>query len=448
MQTYFDELNSDSLNYLSGFGNEFESEDPNCSGALPIGQNSPQICSYGLYAEQLSGTAFTAPRTSNRRTWLYRKKPSVAHQPFNLYEKNLNSNLNEVITSPNQMRWMPFKLEKNDVDFVDGLKIISGAGDVRSRNGLQIYIFTFNKSMNNRAFYSSDGDFLIVPQLGNLIILTEFGSLVVEPQQICIIQQGMRFSVGKEKNQKDCRGYILEVFDNHFELPSLGPIGANGLANPIDFKVPTARNYNFNCTNFEVVNKFQNNLFVAKQDFNLFNVIAWRGNYVPYKYDLRKFMTINTVSFDHCDPSIFTVLTCPSTKPGTAIADFVIFPPRWSVATKTFRPPYYHRNCMSEFMGLIVGSYEAKVGGFNPGGATLHNMMTPHGPDADCYDKASTDDLKPCRVAEGTMAFMFETSLSLSVTKWGQDTCEVLDKEYYKCWQKLEEKFDKSIKQT
>lgn len=263
-------------------------------------QNSPQICSYGLYAEQLSGTAFTAPRTSNRRTWLYRKKPSVAHQPFNLYEKNLNSNLNEVITSPNQMRWMPFKLEKNDVDFVDGLKIISGAGDVRSRNGLQIYIFTFNKSMNNRAFYSSDGDFLIVPQLGNLIILTEFGSLVVEPQQICIIQQGMRFSVGKEKNQKDCRGYILEVFDNHFELPSLGPIGANGLANPIDFKVPTARNYNFNCTNFEVVNKFQNNLFVAKQDFNVFNVIAWRGNYVPYKYDLRKFMTINTVSFDHC----------------------------------------------------------------------------------------------------------------------------------------------------
>lgn len=253
------------------------------------------------------------------------------------------------------MRWMPFKLEKcDDVDFVDGLKTLSGAGDVRSRKGLQIHIYTFNASMQNKAFYNSDGDFLIVPQLGNLIVLTEFGTLFVEPQEICVIQQGMRFSIGKEKNQGHCRGYILEVFDDHFELPNLGPIGANGLANPIDFQTPTAFRYDFKCENdFEIVNKFQNNLFVAKQDFNVFNVIAWRGNYVPYKYDLRKFMVINTVSFDHCDPSIFTVLTCPF-KPGTALADFVIFPPRWSVATNTFRPPYFHRNCMSEFMGMLT----------------------------------------------------------------------------------------------
>lgn len=263
-------------------------------------QNSPQVCPYNLYAEQLSGTAFTAPRSSNRRTWLYRTKPSVAHLPFEPYKKKLNWNLDEVVTSPNQMRWAPFKLEKS-ADFVDGLQTLSGAGDVRARNGLQIYIYTFNKPMENRAFVNADGDFLIVPQMGNLIIVTEFGTLVVEPQEIAVIQQGMRFSVGMEKQQEHCRGYILEVFDGHFELPNLGPIGANGLASPHDFKVPTAQKYAFKLSgHFEVINKFQNNLFVAKQDFSVFNVVAYRGNYVPYKYDLRKFMVINTVSFDHC----------------------------------------------------------------------------------------------------------------------------------------------------
>lgn len=248
----------------------------------------------------MSGTAFTAPRTSNKRTWLYRTKPSVAHLPFEPYVKKLNCNLDEVVTSPNQMRWAPFKLEK-DVDFVDSLQTLAGAGDVRARNGLQIYIYSFNKSMEKRAFCNADGDMLIVPQLGNLIVLTEFGTLVVEPQEICVIQQGMRFSVGKEKQQEHCRGYILEVFDNHFELPNLGPIGANGLASPFDFKVPTAKRHTFEFSgHFQVINKFQNNLFVALQDFSVFNVVAWRGNYVPYKYDLRKFMVINTVSFDHC----------------------------------------------------------------------------------------------------------------------------------------------------
>lgn len=337
--------------------------------------------------------------------------------------------------------------------------------------------------MVNRAFYNSDGDFLIgehlnaflcfpsqfslffvclfvfqVPQTGTLDITTEFGRLSVAPNEICVIQQGMRFAVHVTGPS---RGYILEVFDGHFRLPDLGPIGANGLANKRDFLTPVAWFEDREVPGFEMVSKFQGALFVAIQGHSPFDVAAWHGNYVPYKYDLTHFQVINSVSFDHCDPSIFTVLTCPSLKPGTAIADFVIFPPRWSVQERTFRPPYYHSkfsnlnfktfqhtpvisaagNCMSEFMGLIFGKYEAKEGGFQPGGASLHSMMTPHGPDRACFEGASNAELKPQRVADGTQAFMFESSLSMAVTKWGEKTCEKLDAKYYECWQGLQKHF-------
>lgn len=426
------------LTYLSGFGNEFSTEDPRCPGALPVGQNNPQKCAYGLYAEQLSGSAFTAPRETNKRSWLYRIRPSALHHPFKKTDRGLiTHNWDDIPPNPNQMRWHPFDLPKGKKDFVQGLTTICGAGDPKGRHGVCIYVYTCNTSMaEDRCMYNSDGDFLIVPQQGPLLITTEFGRMKVDPNEICVIQQGMRFSVDVEGPS---RGYVLEVFDGHFTLPCLGPIGANGLANPRDFLTPVAWFEDREVKQFTVISKYQGHLFSATQTHSPFDVVAWHGNYSPYKYNLSHFVTVNTVSVDHMDPSIFTVLTCQSTKPGVAIADFVIFPPRWGVADKTFRPPYYHRNCMSEFMGLIHGSYEAKEEGFRPGGATLHSMMTPHGPDADCFEKASNCDLKPQRVAEGTMAFMFESSLSMAVTKWASEN--KVDDTYFSCWQPLKKHF-------
>ncbi|XP_048396816.1 homogentisate 1,2-dioxygenase isoform X2 [Stegostoma tigrinum] len=417
-----------SLKYMTGFGNEFSSEDPSCPASLPKGQNNPQVCPYGLYAEQLSGSAFTCPRYNNKRSWLYRIVPSVLHKPFtSIPQGNLSYNWDEINPDPNQ-----------------GLHTLCGAGDIRSRNGLAIHIYACNSSMENKSFYNSDGDFLLVPQKGSLLITTEFGKMLVEPEEICVIQQGMHFSI---QVFEETRGYILEIFAGHFELPDLGPIGANGLANPRDFKVPVAWYENRKIpTGFTVISKFQGKLFAAQQDFSPFNVVAWHGNYTPYKYNLQDFMVINSVSFDHADPSIFTVLTAKSTRPGVAIADFVIFPPRWGVADHTFRPPYYHRNCMSEFMGLIKGHYEAKEEGFLPGGGSLHSIMTPHGPDAECFEKASKADLKPERIADKTMAFMFESSFNMIVTKWGLQTCNCLDKSYSKCWQPLKNNFNPNWK--
>ncbi|CAG9863356.1 unnamed protein product [Phyllotreta striolata] len=429
------------LRYLSGFGSEFSSEDPRRPGALPVGQNSPQRCAYGLYAEQLSGSAFTAPRSENKRTWLYRIRPSVVHRPFRISDnRNINHNWDEEEPNPNQLHWHPFDLPVGGekTDFVDGMHTICGAGDSKCKTGIAVHVYSCNVSMGNRAFYNSDGDFLIVPQTGELLIKTEFGRLRVAPNEIAVVQQGMRFHV---EISEPSRGYILEVFGRHFELPDLGPIGANGLANPRDFLAPAAH-YEDVDGRFEIVAKYQGRVFSCEQDHSPFDVVAWHGNYVPYKYDLSKFMVINSVSFDHCDPSIFTVLTCQSDRKGTAIADFVIFPPRWSVQEHTFRPPYYHRNCMSEFMGLILGEYEAKRGGLAPGGATLHSIMTPHGPDAGCFEAASAEPLRPARVADNTQAFMFESCLGLSLTKWGAKTCDKLNPDYYKCWQNIKKQFD------
>lgn len=434
--------NWNELKYLSGFGNEFASEDPQCPDSLPSGQNSPQVCPYGLYAEQLSGSAFTAPRKTNQRSWLYRILPSVRHSPFSIIKNTLVTNKwDEELPNPNQLRWKPFDLPNDDanVDFVEGLATVCGAGCPRTRNGVSIHIFSCNRSMEKKAFYNSDGDFLIVPQKGVLYITTEFGKLKVSPNEICVIQQGIRFSVDIDEPS---RGYILEVFDNHFCLPDLGPIGANGLANPRDFLTPVACFENLKDVSFKIINKYQGSLFEAAQDHSCFDVVAWHGNYAPYKYNLANFNTMNTVSFDHADPSIFTVLTCPSLKPGTAVADFVIFPPRWAVAEHTFRPPYFHRNCMSEFMGIICGAYEAKES-FKPGGASLHSMMTPHGPDFNCFEAASNAELNPIKLANRTMSFMFESSFSLAVTKWANKTCDKLDPDYHKCWSKLKNNFEK-----
>lgn len=428
-----------SLQYHPGFGSEISSEA--LPGALPVGQNNPQKCPYSLYCEQLSGTAFTAPRASNKRVWLYRIRPSVMHSPFQRLANNLTNDFSSWPPNPNQLRWKPFILPEKETDFVEGLHTVCGAGDPKVRNGIAIHVYTCNKSMGDKCLYNADGDFLIVPQQGSLHVLTEFGRLEVAPNEIVVVQQGQRFSVDVSGPS---RGYILEVFGSHFQLPDLGPIGANGLANPRDFLCPVAW-FEEREVEYTVVSKFQGALFTAQQNHSPFDVVAWHGNYYPYKYDLSKFMVINAVLFDHCDPSIFTVLTCPSTTPGVARADFVVFPPRWCVQEHTFRPPWYHRNCMSEFMGLIHGKYEAKEEGFMPGGATLHSIMTPHGPDADAFSKATAAELKPVKL-DSTQAFMFESMFSMAVTEWGERTCHTVDSDYYKCWQGLQKHFDPSFK--
>lgn len=424
--------------YNCGFGNDFSSEA--LSGALPIGQNSPQQCNYGLYAEQLSGTAFTVPRKSQQRSWLYRMRPSVVQdRPFEIVQHDHINSKTTFIHTPNQMRWDPLPLPSQDkiVTFIDGWCTIAGSSESGSitKHGIAIHMYTANTSMKEAAIQNSDGDLLIVPQQGTLVIQTEFGFLQVSSLEICVIPRGIKFSVSLPDGPS--RGYILEVYDGHFELPDLGPIGANGLANPRDFLYPIAAYDDNIATTFSIYNKFANQLWKTTIKHSPFDVVAWHGNYLPYKYDLTKFNTINTVSFDHPDPSIFTVLTCKSQIPGVAIADFVIFPPRWGVAEHTFRPPYYHRNCMSEYMGNITGIYEAKEKGFLPGGSSLHFLMSAHGPDREAYEKASKTELKPQRIAENCMSFMFESSLFIGVTLFAMNHSTV-QRDYYKVWEDLE----------
>jgi homogentisate 1,2-dioxygenase len=424
------------LQYQSGFGNEFASEA--IAGALPSGQNAPQRSPLGLYTEQLSGTPFTAPRVANRRSWLYRIRPSIMHMPYREISHGLlrTSPFNEVVTSPNQLRWDPIPIPGGKTDFVDGLMTLAGNGDAASHSGMSIHVYVANESMRNRCFYNADGELLIVPQLGSLLFHTEFGDMKVAPGEICVIQRGIKFQV--ELLEPQARGYISENYGALLRLPDLGPIGANGLANARDFQTPCAA-YDDREGDFRVVAKFLGGLWEAEYDHSPLDVVAWHGNYAPYKYDLANFNCINSVSFDHPDPSIYTVLTSPSEIPGTANFDFAIFPPRWMVAEHTFRPPWFHRNFMNEFMGLIHGAYDAKAEGFLPGGASLHNCMSGHGPDAATYERASIAELEPQFLAD-TLAFMFESRFVCRPTKYAMETAQ-LQHEYFRCWQNLKKHF-------
>lgn len=415
--------------YLPGFGNHVATEA--VAGALPIGQNSPQHVAFGLYAEQLSGTAFTAPRADNRRSWFYRLRPTAAHAEFVPYTRApllRSAPFAASRPSPNRLRWDPLPAA-DDKDFVDGLVTYAGNGDVATCSGIGIHLYSAGRDMDRRAFFSADGEFLIVPQQGRLLITTEFGRLSVAPLQIAVIPRGVRFSVALPDGPS--RGYVCENYGAAFRLPDLGPIGANGLANPRDFETPVAW-FEDRDDAFELVQKFQGGLWTTTLDYSPFDVVAWHGNLAPYRYDLTRFNTINTVSYDHPDPSIFTVLTSPSDTPGTANCDFVIFPPRWMVAEGTFRPPWFHRNVMSEFMGLIEGEYDAKAGGFVPGGASLHNQMSSHGPDVTSYVDAVAAELRPHRIAN-TMAFMFETRHAIATTPWGFES-QTRQQRYDDCW--------------
>jgi homogentisate 1,2-dioxygenase len=425
------------LKYQTGFGNEFATEA--VEGALPIGQNSPQQAPLGLYAEQFSGTAFTVPRASNKRTWTYRIRPSVLHKPFRQIDNRLlrNSPFDEVVTTPNQLRWDPIPIPAGPTDFVDGLVTIAGNGDSFAQTGMAVHIYACNKGMGDRFFYNADGEMLIVPEMGRLGFLTELGAIAAGPGEIVVIPRGLKFRV--EPADAEARGYICENYGQHFRLPDLGPIGANGLANPRDFETPVAWHEDREGP-MEIVAKFGGNLWACETDHSPLDVVAWHGNYAPYRYNLRRFNTIGSISFDHPDPSIFTVLTSPSSEQGTANVDFVIFPDRWLVAENTFRPPWYHRNVMSEYMGLVYGQYDAKEEGFVPGGGSLHNQMSAHGPDLDAFEKASSAELAPQKL-EGTLAFMFESRYIIRPTKYAMETSE-LQHEYFEVWQKLKKNFE------
>jgi homogentisate 1,2-dioxygenase len=432
---------SESSGYQSGFNNEFATEA--LPGALPVGQNSPQRVAYGLYAEQFSGTAFTAPRSHNRRSWLYRIRPAAVHKPFEKIDNHrIVSRFDQVPTPPNQLRWNPLPMPTEPADFIDGWATMAGNGSPDAMHGCAIHLYAANRSMQNRFFYSADGELLIVPQLGRLRIATELGILDIEPQEIAVIPRGCRFRVELPDGQ--ARGYICENYGALFQLPDLGPIGSNGLANPRDFLTPNAC-YEDREGDFELIAKFCGNLWRASIGHSPLDVVAWHGNYVPYKYDLRRFNTIGSVSFDHPDPSIFLVLQSPTDTPGVDAIDFVIFPPRWLAAENTFRPPWFHRNVASEFMGLVHGAYDAKAEGFVPGAASLHNCMSGHGPDAATFEGASrADTSKPGKVAD-TMAFMFETRTVIHPTAFALETAQ-LQSNYFECWQGLKKNFDPNSK--
>ncbi|MEV4925158.1 homogentisate 1,2-dioxygenase [Streptomyces roseoverticillatus] len=430
---------AEGLAYSAGFGNEHSSEA--VPGALPDGRNSPQRAPLGLYAEQLSGTAFTEPRHSNRRSWLYRIRPSAAHPRFT---RTGNGNLasapfTDAVPDPNRLRWNPLPEPPEGTDFLAGLWTLGGNGDVTQRTGMAVHLYAANASMTDRVFSDADGELLIVPERGGLLLRTEFGLLRAEPGHVALIPRGVRFRV--ELLDATARGYVCENYGQPFVLPELGPIGANGLANARDFLAPVAA-YEDTERPVEVINKFCGNLWTATYDHSPLDVVAWHGNLVPYVYDLRRFNVIGSISYDHPDPSIFTVLTSPSDTPGLAGVDFVVFAPRWLVGEDTFRPPYFHRNVMSEYMGLIEGAYDAKTageGGFVPGGGSLHNMMSAHGPDRDTFDKASAAELKPQKVDDG-LAFMFETRWPVTLTARATDAGH-LQTGYDGVWQGLQRHF-------
>jgi homogentisate 1,2-dioxygenase len=430
-------MSAETRGYQSGFGNEFATEA--LAGALPVGRNSPQRPPYGLYAEQLSGTAFTAPRAENRRSWLYRIRPSAMHFPFERADDGrIVSEFDALQTSPNQLRWNPLPMPEAPTDFVEGLVTMAGNGSPGAQTGAAAHVYAANRSMQRRFFYCADGELLIVPQAGRHRFVTELGVIEAEPQEIVVVPRGVRFRV--ELPEGSGRGYVCENYGANFRLPDLGPIGSNGLANPRDFLTPVAA-YEDIEGECELVGKFMGHLWRATMDHSPLDVVAWHGNYAPYKYDLRRFNAIGSISFDHPDPSIFLVMHSASDTPGTSNIDFVIFPPRILAAQGTFRPPWFHRNIASEFMGLVHGAYDAKAEGFVPGGASLHNSMSGHGPDAGSFEKASRADTTKVDVIENTMAFMFESRAVWRPTRHALEAAELQD-DYFRCWQGLKKHFD------
>ena len=415
--------------YMSGFGSHFATEA--VPGALPEGRNSPQKPPFGLYTEQLSGTAFTAPRHENRRSWLYRMRPSAEHPPYRRYEgaQLFAPGTPKGELAPNRLRWNPLAMPEEPTDLVDGLVTMASNRHPEDLEGVAVHVYRANKDMEKRYFFNSDGEMLFIPQQGRVTFYTEMGRIDVAPGEVALIPRGVRFDAALPDGE--ARGYVAENHGSLFRLPELGPIGSNGLANPRDFLTPVAQ-YEDAEGEVELVQKYLGKLWTTTLDHSPLDVVAWHGNLAPWKYDLHRFNTIGTVSFDHPDPSIFTVLTSPSDVPGRANADFVIFPPRWMVAEDTFRPPWFHRNVMSECMGLIQGAYDAKAEGFAPGALSVHNLMAGHGPDVASWEGASNADLQPHKI-EGTMAFMVESCWPFRPSEYALGS-DALQKDYDAAW--------------
>ncbi|MEP9397402.1 homogentisate 1,2-dioxygenase [Mesorhizobium sp. KR2-14] len=430
------------FSYMPGFGNDFETE--SLPGALPQGRNSPQRPAYGLYAEQLSGSPFTAPRGANERSWLYRIRPSVKHTgrfaatEYPLWKSAPNLGDHELPIG--QYRWNPVPLPEQPTDFLAGIRTITTAGDALAQSGMAAHVYVANADMKDNHFFNADGELIVVPQVGGVRFVTEMGVIEIWPGEICILPRGLVFKV--ELIDGPVRGYVCENYGAKFTLPHRGPIGANCLANPRDFKTPVAW-FEEKETPCCLTVKWCGKFYITELDHSPLDVVAWHGNYAPYKYDLATFSPVGAILFDHPDPSIFTVLTAPSGEEGTANVDFVIFPPRWLVAENTFRPPWYHRNVMSEFMGLIHGQYDAKAVGFVPGGISLHNMMLAHGPDASGFEKATRAELKPMKL-DNTLAFMFETRFPQMLTRYSAEL-ETRQDNYIDCWKDLKKRFNGTL---
>jgi homogentisate 1,2-dioxygenase len=425
--------------YMPGFGNDFETEA--LPGALPQGQNSPQKCNYGLYAEQLSGTAFTAPRGQNERTWCYRIRPSVRHTgdfaEIEVPYWKTAPHVVDKVTSLGQYRWDPVPVGEEELTWITGMRTMTTAGDVNIQVGMASHIYLVTRSMQDEYFFSADSELLIVPQQGRLRFATELGVIDLEPKEIAIIPRGLVYRV--EVLEGPCRGFVCENYGQKFDLPNRGPIGANCLANPRDFKCPVAA-FEDRDAKSRVVVKWCGTFHETWIDHSPLDIVAWHGNYCAYKYDLRTYSPVGAILFDHPDPSIFTVLTAPSGQEGTANIDFVLFRERWLVAEHSFRPPWYHKNIMSELMGNIYGIYDAKPQGFVPGGTSLHNCMLPHGPDRAAFEGASNAELKPEKLDE-TMQFMFETRFPQHLTEFAAKEAP-MQKDYIEVWSDLEKKFD------
>ncbi|EER04290.1 Homogentisate 1,2-dioxygenase, putative [Perkinsus marinus ATCC 50983] len=312
------------------------------------------------------------------------------------------------------------------VDWVDSLFTIA------YHKGASCGVYDFGKDMSesSRVFIHHDADVMFLPRENVLKIRTELGVLRGGPREMILIPKGIKFTVDKA-NSGRAKGYFLENYGAPFKIPDLGPIGiTSGLAHPRHFRAPTASTVE-NRGASELISKFSGRMYLSKLNKTPYDVVGWYGNYYPTVYDLGLFMAINTVTYDHPDPSIGVVLQSPSLSyaPGTANIDFVIFPPRWLTAENTFRPPWFHRNVMSEFMGLLYGGYDAKQG-FKPGCSSIHNQLSPHGPDL-ATTTSSSNDGKPERY-HGTLAFMWESDRIWIPTK---QALEVLkDDTYVDCW--------------
>lgn len=410
--------------YLEGFGNYHHSEA--FPGANPIGMNSPQKPALGLLTERISGSSFTAPRDHNLQTWLYRTVSSLSHSEYTLYGTE-DSTTGHI--TPNSYLWPSFQTSDDDWT---SQRLLSSTGDANTKTGLAIRLYAISKDMQpNTVFSSLDGDMLIIPQAGgSLDIQTELGKLLVRPNEIAVIPRGVRHRITLPNGPT--RGYICELFQGHFRLPELGPIGSCSLANQRDFQIPTAI-YDGKLeadiavpnrgSDWTIISRMASKLWSCTQDHTPFDVAGWHGTFYPYKYDLGRFSILGSILFDHPDPSIFTVLTAPSNRePGTSVVDFAIIPPRWNMMEDTYWPPYYHRNTMSEFSGPIVYDQAHewhKEHSFKPYGAQLNGTMTAHGPSKEVHQAARESDLKPKKVGmEGLTIFLLETECPMRVQNW------------------------------